>query len=219
LIQPARVPSIFPTLAAARWAEVDLDGLSRTARPPGTPNSLLDAGACGRFVDGVAESLGADHTHGGYGEDRGHLWEGHYLPAGKAVHLGIDLNVPAGTPVTTPAACRVVRSRADPDQDGGWGGFVVLALDEPLGAATHVAYGHLAHAGLPPEGTRFRKGDVVGTVGGPAENGGWFPHLHVQCLDAGTAAEHGPGFEAMDGYGAPADLAGHPDPGPLVMAG
>ena len=214
----ARAPVVFPALAQARWAEVDLDRMSRLEPRATGKNPLLDHATCDAFVRTVASRLGADFTYGGYGEDRAHLWAGHYMAGGRTVHLGIDLNVPAGTSVAAPASCRVARVHRDPDQGGGWGGYVVLALDEAHHGCLHVVLGHLAHAGLPELGAKLARGGIIGEVGQPRENGNWFPHLHVQCFDAGMEKAYAPAYELMDGYGAREDLARHPDPTGLIMA-
>ena len=79
--------------------------------------------------------------------------------------------------------------------------------------------GHLAHAGLPPPGARIARGTAVGVIGTPAENGGWYPHLHLQALSdaAWEAVEHAPDA-LLDGYGyRDADLRRlFPNPAPLV---
>jgi hypothetical protein len=73
-----------------------------------------------------------------------------YLPPGCAVHLGIDLNVPAGTPVLTPLSGRVIHAMPCQALGGGWGGWFVLRADTPRCGAAYLVFGHLAHRGLPP---------------------------------------------------------------------
>src|SRR3954463_5026339 len=65
---------------------------------------------------------------------------------------------------------------------GGWGGWFVLRADVPEGGAEYVGLGHLAHAGLPQAGARITRGTPIGVIGTPHENGGWYPHLHLQAL-------------------------------------
>lgn len=207
---------MLPTLRDRRWAFADLDVLSRSETSAAGTNPLLDPEACDRFVRSVAERLGVDHTLGGYGEDRACLWRGHYHAPGLTTHLGIDLNAPAGTPVAAPAPCRVVRAVGDPDGDGGWGGFVVLSLDAPYRGCRLVVLGHLDPAGLPDEGLRLGAGEILGRLGDPSGNGGWYPHLHVQCVAPGAVPFPVPEPGLMDGYGRPGDIAGFPDPTELV---
>jgi murein DD-endopeptidase MepM/ murein hydrolase activator NlpD len=213
-------PWIFPALAARRWARADLDALA-CADFPATdgPNPLNDPGFCDRWIGGVAVRLGADHCWGGWLEDRAHLWRGHYLPEGCTIHLGIDLNVPAGTTVLAPVSGEVMHAVRCRALGGGWGGWFVLRADAPVGGAEYVLLGHLAHKGLPPPGARITGGTAVGVIGTPQENGGWYPHLHLQALSgaAWEAVEHAPDA-LLDGYGYPDPALSRlfPDPAPLV---
>jgi hypothetical protein len=89
----------------------------------------------------------------------------------------------------------------------------------PEGGAEYVLLGHLAHAGLPQAGERLERGAPVGVIGTPEENGGWYPHLHLQAIsaDAWEAVQHAPDA-LLDGYGyADAELSRlFPDPAPLA---
>jgi murein DD-endopeptidase MepM/ murein hydrolase activator NlpD len=102
---------------------------------------------------------------------------------------------------------------------GGWGGWFVLRADVPEGGAQYVLLGHLAHAGLPEPGERIARGTRVGAVGTSAENGGWYPHLHVQALsgEAWEAVQRAPDA-LLDGYGYPDPRLTRwfPDPAGLV---
>lgn len=201
-------PAIFPTFAGATWVTVDLDAEAAAAFPADVPNPLLDPDTCEAFVRAVAHRHGRDLTMGGYLEDRTRLWRGHYHAPGMTRHLGVDYNVPAGTPVTVPADCTVERAERDPDQAGGWGGVAILRLDAPHGCATHAVIAHLAHARLPARGARLRRGAPLAAVGVAGENGGWFPHLHVQLVDAGDGPF--PPLGDIDGYG-PVGATARPD--------
>jgi murein DD-endopeptidase MepM/ murein hydrolase activator NlpD len=87
---------------------------------------------------------------------------------------------------------------------GGWGGWFVLRADVPEGGAAYVVLGHLAHAGLPQAGARITRGTPIGVIGTPHENGGWYPHLHLQALsgEAWEAVQRAPDI-LLDGYGYP----------------
>ena len=211
---------IFPALAGRRWAWVDLDARARACFPAtGGANPLNDPDFCDRWVRDVAAGQGADHCWGGWLEDRAHLWRGHYLPEGCTTHLGIDLNVPAGTQVLAPVAGEVMHAVPCRALGGGWGGWFVLRADQPVAGAAYVLLGHLAHAGLPAPGMRVARGTPVGVIGTPAENGGWYPHLHLQALsaEAWQAVAHAPDA-LLDGYSYPhLPLARlFPDPSGLV---
>jgi hypothetical protein len=213
-------PWIFPAFAGRRWARADLDALARGDFPATDgPNPLNDPWFCDRWVGEVAIRLRADHCWGGWLEDRAHLWRGHYLPEGCTIHLGIDLNVPAGTTVLAPVSGEVMHAVRCRALGGGWGGWFVLRADVPEGGAEYVLLGHLAHAGLPEPGARIARGTCVGAVGTPAENGGWYPHLHVQALsgEAWEAVQRAPDA-LLDGYGYrdPHLARWFPDPAGLV---
>lgn len=100
----------------------------------------------------------------------------------RSIHLGIDLFVAGGTPVSAPVAGRV-HSCADNDRLGDYGPTVILghSLD---GIDFYTLYGHLSRRsldGLEP-GLPFAAGEQIASVGEHHENGGWPPHLHFQII-------------------------------------
>ena len=214
-------PTIFPTLAGRRWAMVNLDALAHTEVPPEGDNPLLDPAICDAWVRGVADGLGVDFTYGGYMEDRSTLWRGHYHDPEVMTHLGVDFNVAAGTPVAVPAACTVVGVLRDPDQSGGWGGRVLIRFTHtPRGTGVpYLLFAHLAHDGLPEVGTTLTLGQTLGVVGPAEQNGGWYPHLHVQGLTQAAVERFGTELVGLDGYGPARDRhwdSDCPDPTQVV---
>lgn len=207
-------PTIFPTLNGKTWAEVDLGSQSIKNFPSTKENKLLDAEFCNDWVKKLANDIGADFTWGGHFEDRKHLWRGYYDNSEKVTHLGIDYNVPSGTPISAPRACQVVHSWPDKSTTNGWGGRLILKLDIPWENADYLILGHLAHANLPKEGTYFQLGEIITVTGEPHENGGWFPHLHVQCVSQDFYQQYIDNLELLDGYyleeGKPYELAPSP---------
>ena len=200
---------LFPQLADRRWGSIDLDALARIDFPGSGrargDNPLNDPEVCRRWVERLHERMGVESSFGGYLEDRSHLWRGHYQEAsGRFVHLGVDSNVPAGTEVFAPCPLVVHEALADPDQDGGWGGRVITRLP---GSDMFVIFAHLEHDSLPNEGAELATGARVGVVGRPQVNGGWFPHLHVQCVRGALP-------EDLDGYASASSGLGErfPDP-------
>lgn len=213
-------PIIFPTLVNCSWAETNLDSHALNDFPDKTQkNKLLNADFCDEWVREIALKLGADFSWGGHFEDRKHLWRGYYEDAEKVTHLGIDYNVPSGTVVSAPADCIVVHSWADTCTDNGWGGRLILRLEKPWLNAPYLILGHLAHRNLPKEGMVFKTGDIIAETGKPNENGGWFPHLHVQCANEDFYQQHIQDLTLLDGYylvgGKPFDLA----PSPKYLVG
>ncbi|MFJ6321476.1 MULTISPECIES: aminotransferase class III-fold pyridoxal phosphate-dependent enzyme [unclassified Rhizobium] len=96
-------------------------------------------------------------------------------------HLGVDLFMPAGTPLYAPVA-GTVRSVEIEHEPLGYGGLISLE-HAPEGCPPFVTlWGHMAHEALGrlKPGQRLEAGDLVGYMGDIHENGGWTPHLHFQ---------------------------------------
>lgn len=219
---------LFPTLAGAKYAEVHLDreaegwieAYERT-HGPGPRSPLLDPALCEQFVAELHARLGVAWSYGGYLENRARLWRGSYLEqTGAFIHLGVDFNVPQGTPFVTQCPAAVVLVDDDGDQDGGWGQRIFLKPELPAGRAERPAvvliYAHLQNTAVVP-GSRIPAGTVLGEVGGPPHNGNWAPHLHIQALRYDAFARIlTEDFDNLDGYGHAdnlAELAGlFPDP-------
>ena len=104
-------------------------------------------------------------------------------PEYRTIHLGVDLFARAGEAVFAFMDGRVysVQNNTAP-QD--YGPTIVLAHTTDDGTAFFSLYGHLASdslEGLLP-GMAIAAGQPIGTIGTPAENGGWAPHLHFQLM-------------------------------------
>ncbi len=121
---------------------------------------------------------------GRWGEDRviyrTPLFAGSGEP--RSVHLGLDLWAAAGTPVRAALPGRV-HSFADNSAAGDYGGTVIL--EHALEATSFFTLsGHLSRASLEglAEGQAVARGQRIGWLGEPGENGGWPPHLHLQLI-------------------------------------
>ena len=99
---------------------------------------------------------------------------------GRTVHLGVDLNVSAGTPVFAPLSGEVVVSEHEAGQ-GTFGAMVVMKV-ELGGSIFYMQFAHLDTASLPKLGTKIERGEQVGIVGEYDVNGNFFEHLHFQVL-------------------------------------
>lgn len=101
----------------------------------------------------------------------------------RTVHLGLDLFLEEGSPVFSPldGAVHSFRDNAAP-QD--YGPTIILEHRIPGGAAFYSLFGHLSRGSLAGLriGKPVRKGERMGSIGHPAENGGWPPHLHYQLI-------------------------------------
>ena len=213
--------SIFPERMNDAAVVANLDSMARGLRPRPGISPLLDAKRLDRFLRRLHHRWDA-YSFGGYVEDRRELWRGSYLTDETALHLGIDVNVPAGTALTVAQPATIVHHTHDPCQDGGWGGVVFFALDQPIGDITHFLYAHLKNE--PPHkpvGSHVTPGDIVAVLGEPHENGGWYEHLHVQTLTRDAWERTQGDITKFDGYAPVRYAKGHPefpDPWPLLGA-
>lgn len=142
------------------------------------------------FNELVNELLRAQHARigvGGYLENRviyrrsPGLFGDPAVPA-RSLHLGVDVWLPAGTPVLAPLPA-LIHSVADNDNFGDYGPTVILQ-HELEGVTFYSLYGHLSRAetaGL-RAGQQLAKGEAFATVGPWPENGDWPPHLHFQLM-------------------------------------
>jgi murein DD-endopeptidase MepM/ murein hydrolase activator NlpD len=151
------------------------------------------------MIDEVHRRCGVVWSYGGYMENRSNLWRGSYLEAaGNFLDLGVDCTAPRGTDIAVDFPAKVILADHDPDRDGGWGIRVFLALDGPV-----LVYAHLQNVAVEP-GQKLEPGAVFAEVGGPPDNGNWFPHLHVQAIRTGLFHEILlERFQELDGYGHP----------------
>lgn len=196
---------LFPQYKRRKWAYLPLGILAlqevRTL-PDGTVhNPLLDAVYCRRWISRLHRRYRASCSYGGWFEDRSILWRGHYMEESGAIHLGVDLTVPTRSRCYSPTEGEVVERWFDPDQNGGWGGRVVIRIKPKV-------YLILAHLGKIKvrEGQQVHLGTLIGSVGMPKDNGNWFPHLHVQIVRGS--------YKHVDGYGTfePSTQRKFPDP-------
>jgi murein DD-endopeptidase MepM/ murein hydrolase activator NlpD len=92
-----------------------------------------------------------------------------------AIHKGVDLQAPMGTPVRVAADGIVVHA----DWEGGYGRLIIV--DHGNGVQTY--YGHLSRFDIVP-GQEVRRGDVIGRSG--ASGRVTSPHLHYEVRMGGT---------------------------------
>lgn len=86
-------------------------------------------------------------------------------------HRGVDIGVPAGTPVRAPAAGTVASAR----RDGSYG--LAVLVDHGRGIRTR--YAHLSSIAVRP-GQRVERGSILGASGNTGRSAG--PHLHYEVL-------------------------------------
>jgi hypothetical protein len=188
---------------------------------PEDSNPLIQAPVCAAFVEWTAEQLGVVWTWGGYLEDRSFLWRGSYLDAmkGGAVHAGIDINVDAGLPVTSPVNGTVLRVDDDTPDKHGWGPRVFIEPTGDLDVVLIIA--HLDKVQV-AKAEEISKGRQLGVVGAPPFNGNWFPHVHFQAVTREFFERQFPReFKELDGYFPAEDISHwrkiYPDPFGVVQ--
>ncbi|MDE3128799.1 MAG: aminotransferase class III-fold pyridoxal phosphate-dependent enzyme [Gemmatimonadota bacterium] len=101
----------------------------------------------------------------------------------RTIHLGLDLFADAGSPVYAPLA-GTVHAFADNASPLDYGPVIVLRHETGDGTEFFTLYGHLSRESLRglAVGQPVRRGERIATLGTPAVNGGWTPHLHLQIV-------------------------------------
>jgi murein DD-endopeptidase MepM/ murein hydrolase activator NlpD len=172
---------------------VDLNGphvarLDFTANNPQVATAdLRDTATFTQLVDQLLAAENATIGVGGYLENRViYRRSQHFGPGAveeaRSLHLGVDVWLPAGTPVLAPLAA-TVHSLADNDNFGDYGPTVILqhTLEDTV---FYSLYGHLSRYEWQAlrVGQPLEKGQAFATVGPFPENGDWPPHLHFQLI-------------------------------------
>ena len=195
---------IFPTLRGKRASDIHLNYLSRLwmeneYRGSKVSNPLLNPYMCDQMVNHIHTVLAVDWSYGGYLEDRSGIWAESYLAEnGFFLHLGVDFNAPAGTPVSIDVTGVVIRIDNDTPLVGGWGTRVIVKVqDEDI----ILIYAHLDCTPNCKVGDTLKPGDVFAWVGAPDCNGYWYPHVHVQAMSTETYQEFKDRPDELDGYG------------------
>jgi len=102
--------------------------------------------------------------------------------AERCIHIGVDVFMPAGTPLFAPLGGEL-HSFANRQVQGDYGAVIILRhrLD---GVEFHSLYGHLSESSLQGlrEGQSIRAGDPIAQIGARPTNGNWPPHLHFQLI-------------------------------------
>ena len=176
-----------PVLPGCPTAGPGVARLDFTAANPrlAQPERLRDTAAFAGLVRAMLAEQRAAVGIGGYLENRVIYRRSPHFDAAaepRSLHLGVDVWVPAGTPVAAPLPA-VVHSLADNNHFGDYGPTVILQHDLE-GVSFYSLYGHLSRADLAGlrAGQALAAGQVFAHVGPYPENGDWPPHLHLQLL-------------------------------------
>lgn len=208
-----KISTLFYDSARA-FVEINFDAEARKyfKTIPGE-NPLLEPEFCEDWIGYVMAKKfpDADSVYGGYMENRSFLWRESYLEKEKKfIHLGVDVYVPIGVPVRCPVPCRVLEVFNDKDNNGGWGTRVTVETDRGI-----VVFAHLCHFNNPRGyrvGRKYPAGLWLGLIGTPEQNGGWFPHLHLQGIRDKSLLNSN-----LDGYAKPGQNVKQDYPNPLEI--
>lgn len=140
------------------------------------------------LITAADKERGVKYLIGLYGEDRNvyraDQFQNTVTPERRTIHLGLDIFIHADTALYAPLPGRVF-SLVDNNQPLDYGPTLILEHRVPdSGVSFYTLYGHLSHSvfDLLSEGQPVDAGDLIGHVGGFANNGGWAPHLHFQLM-------------------------------------
>jgi murein DD-endopeptidase MepM/ murein hydrolase activator NlpD len=100
----------------------------------------------------------------------------------RSIHLGIDLWLPAQTPVFAPLDGKV-HSFQDNAHFGDYGPTIILEHNIE-NVKFYTLYGHLSRKSLEKlkVGMKIQKGQEIAKVGGYEENGQWPTHVHFEII-------------------------------------
>ena len=101
----------------------------------------------------------------------------------RTIHLGMDLFVGPGAPLSAPLD-GVVHIVANNSAPLDYGPLVILRHETNAGEEFFTLYGHLSKDSLArlEVGQRVARGQPFAHVGSTQENGGWTPHVHFQII-------------------------------------
>ena len=138
------------------------------------------------YVFGEMEERGAVAAAGGFNEHRGWYRRSPLFRNSaedvRCVHLGVDVWVEEGTPLSSPLDGRI-HSFQNNAHFGDYGPTIIVE-HEVRGLSFYCLYGHLAAESLAGkwDGQVVKRGDLVGWVGNRPGNGDWPPHVHFQIM-------------------------------------
>ena len=169
----ARAPSLLPVdLRTADLQVLDLSvgSLNQEALTlPDLPPATRHSAAVGRYNEARLIYAG-DAFQTDAGERR-------------TIHIGLDLFMPAGTPLYAPLD-GTVHSFQDNAAPYDYGPTLILQHRPTEDLSFYTLYGHLSRDSLTglQVGMAVKQGQEIGRIGDIAVNGGWTPHLHFQII-------------------------------------
>ncbi len=100
----------------------------------------------------------------------------------RTIHVGIDIGAPVHTEVLA-VMDGVIEKQGYLAENGDYGHLLITKhrLTPVANTEIWVLYGHLSADSILHQPQKIiKKGEVIARIGSESENGGWFPHLHIQ---------------------------------------
>lgn len=108
-------------------------------------------------------------------------WRYHPISGGIKLHRGLDIGMPAGTPINSVCSGKVTSA----GYNGGYGNCVMVRYQHEDTDIT-VLYAHLSSISV-RKGMNIKEGAVVGRVGSTGNSTG--PHLHIEVMDGAYSSD------------------------------
>ena len=152
-------------------------------------DAIADVEASTRDTFARMAAAGARVGIGRYDEPRAVYTTDEYAVPGnngpemRTVHIGVDIFMPAGTPLYAPLDGKVYALVNDAG-DKEYGPLVILEHMVGEGFTFYTLYGHnsLDTLELLEPGQHVTKGQQIAIIGDYPENGNWVPHSHFQII-------------------------------------
>lgn len=160
---------------------IDLSSENSAIQPAGKShvNDLQAA------VDTLVSAQGGVLGYGGYAENRNFYASSplfNNAESNRTIHLGIDVWLPAGSPIYAPLAGEIYGCQIN-NEPLDYGG-TIITKHTILGVSFYLLFGHLSYESV--EQVQVNQlvdpKQHIGVLGAPSENGGWPPHLHLQMI-------------------------------------
>lgn len=183
-LTPAFTPVIDSSFKKEDYAPIDLSPGNEKL----SEEAVASSESFSHFMNRFMEGSGAKVAYGGYRELRKLYRRSDLFTASRDeelnrnIHLGMDIWADAGTKVLA-VLDGTVHSLKDNTAFGDYGPTIILEHDFD-GKTFYTLYGHLSRRSLQDlaPGQNLKKGDVLGWLGAPFENGDYAPHLHFQVM-------------------------------------
>lgn len=160
--------------------------------------AINDPYICQDYINKVLKANNAIVAYGGYLEQRSiYSMNTNFSGAGRNIHIAVDFWAPVATKVITPIDGKV-HSFKNNIAKGDYGPTIILKHINK-GVSFYSLYGHLSLESIEGLyiGKKYKKGEVVGTLGEIAINVNYAPHLHFQIIkDIGNYKGDYPGVVA-----------------------